>query len=138
MSPWKVMNAIFKPGVRPTKEEISKVGSFFFCRFLGSNEHSVGIGNIINLYDKIPIQNQYQLARGLSRQLELHKKVDVIHYQHQKTPKNIEEILQKLELYYKVNRETSLRYLELMASNEKGRIQLDRIMATYAEGQLKD
>ena len=66
LSSWQVMMSIFKPNVTPTPEEIKELNSFFFCRLLGNNKHSVPISAVLNKNHHIPTDVQFKFAQDYS------------------------------------------------------------------------
>jgi len=134
MSPWSVMSSIFKPNIKPTPEEIKSINSFFFCRYLASNKHSVPIASVINKYHKIPIDVQYLFAKDYSNLVQLHRSVKFINYRAQKTPKELEEIYTNLEKRYKISRQTAEEYFKTLVKTPEGQECLNETMNMYKEG----
>ena len=60
-------NDIFKAlkkGRLPSDEEIKKIPSFMFCRYLGTNAITIAPANVFNVYHKqIPMTLQYKMIK---------------------------------------------------------------------------
>ena len=136
MSSWQVMSSILKPNLKPTKEEICTLNSFFFCRYLSSNRHSVPIADHINRYYNIPVEAQYRFAKDYSDLVNLPRLVKFINVQNKKLDKNYEKILENIERKYKVSRTKSEEYFNMMVATEEGQEKLDEIMEMYQEGKV--
>ena len=136
MSSWQVMSSILKPNLKPTKEEICTLNSFFFCRYLASNRHSVPIADNINRNYNIPISTQYIFAKDYSDLVNLPSLVKFINVQNKKLDKNYEKILENIERLYTISRAKSEEYFNLMVATEEGQSKLDEIMEIYQEGKV--
>jgi len=134
LSSWDVMSSILKPKVNPNKEEIQSLNSFFFCRYLISNKHSVPIAAVINRYHHIPLDVQFRFAQDYSDLVNLPSYVKFINYRPQKTPKEMEVILKNLERRYKVSRQTAEMYFETAVKTPEGQKMLSETMEMYIEG----
>jgi hypothetical protein len=137
LSEWQTMMSIFKPQVEPTSEEIDKINSFFFCRLLGNNKHSVPIAFAINANYNIPVKTQFRFAQDYSDNMQLPRLVKFINFQKDKISPDIEKILTNLERKYKITREQSQQYFDLMRATPEGQEQLGAIMEMYTEGIRK-
>lgn len=119
---FKTMTGVLDPKTNPTDEEINKIPSYIFCRWLSGNPHTIQAANLINAYDKIPIENQYKMIKTA-----FSGKVKFIPY-----PKNTkEDTLKKVEYlssYFKISFEKAKEYLEFISKEE-----LDMIVAMYED-----
>lgn len=123
---FKTLTGAIDPKKNPTNEEIQKIPSYIFCRWLSGNPHTISAANAINLYDDIPIENQYWMVKHAFA-----GKVKFIPY-----PKNVtEQSLKKIEYiskHFKINEEKAQEYIEFMDVNE-----LQGIIDMYTEMELK-
>lgn len=108
-----MMKALNKPGNKmPTAEEIDKIPSYIFCRWLSGNPYTIQAANQINLYDKIPVYNQFHLVNKA-----FGSKIRYIPY-----PKNIKESgSQEIDIlvkHFNINENTARDYLELISPEE--------------------
>jgi len=110
----------------PTLEEINKIPSYIFCRWLSGNPHTIIASNQINIYDRIPIENQYNIIKTA-----FGGKIKYIPY-----PKNTtENILKKVEflsLHFKISEEKAKEYLEYISEKE-----LKYIVDMYTDHEFK-
>ena len=137
LSSWQVMSSILKPNIHPTPEEIKTINSFFFCRYLGSNKHSVPIAGVLNRIYNIPIEAQFKFAQDYSDLVGLPRLVKFINYQKEKTSPDIEKLLTNLERKYNITREHPMQYFEMMRQTQDGQEQLGEIMEMYDTGIQK-
>lgn len=108
-----MMKALNKPGNKmPTAEEIDKIPSYIFCRWLSGNPYTIQAANQINLYDKIPVYNQFHLVNKA-----FGGKIKYIPY-----PKNLKDTESKdidiLVKHFKINSELAKEYLGLISNEE--------------------
>lgn len=110
----------------PSSEEIQKIPSYIFCRWLSGNPHTISAANAINLYSDIPIENQYYMIKRA-----FGGKVKFIPY-----PKNtsVDELkkVQYIGQQFNISIEKAKEYLELISNEE-----LSKIMEMYSEHELK-
>jgi len=128
LSGWQVMSSVFKPNIKPSPEEIEKINSFFFCRYLGSNKHSVPIAANINKNYNLPIAIQYRFAKDYSDLVNLPLKVKFIQFKNQKKDALVEEVLTLLETSYKISRSQAEDYFQMLLKTAEGQKQLDEMM----------
>lgn len=110
----------------PTLEEIQKISSFVFCRWLSGSPHTISAANAINVYTDIPIENQYKMIKSAFA-----GKIKYIPY-----PKNIsEETIKKIKYiseYFNINEDKAKEYLELMSPDE-----INTIIKMFTDHELK-
>lgn len=120
------MTSVLNPKANPSIEEINKIPSYIFCRWLSGNPHTIIAANMINAYDKIPIENQFNMVRNAFA-----GKVKFIPY-----PKNTkEDTLKKIEYigkHFNISLEKAKEYLEFISDEE-----LNNIVTMYTEYELK-
>lgn len=123
---FKTLTSALDPKKQPTQEEIQKIPSFIFTRWLSGSPHAIGAANAINLYADIPIENQYYMIKNAFA-----GKIKYIPY-----PKNItEDKLKKVQFiadYFKISEEKAQEYLEFISEKE-----LKQIVDIYTEYELK-
>ena len=122
LTSWQVMSSIFKPELKPNKEEISQLNSFFFCSYLSNNQNSIKIAALLNLWYKIPEPVQYRFAKDYADAKLLSKKIKFISFNKQKTPPEMEKILGNISKKYKVNSAAAMEYFELMDNDQRNEV----------------
>jgi hypothetical protein len=124
---FKTITSVLNKTKNPTEEEIAKISSYIFCRWLSGSPMSIFAANQINFYDNIPIENQYYLIKNVFA-----GKINYIPY-----PKNIKiEILKKIEYlsdFFKISFEKAQEYLEFISDKE-----LNEIVDIYSTQELKN
>jgi len=131
LSSWDVMSSILKPQVTPNKEEIQSLNSFFFCRYLSSNKHSVPIAAVINRYYHIPKEVQFQFAQDYSDLVGLPRLVKFINYRAPKISKEQEAIYTNLSKRYKISRTKAEEYFNLLVQTQEGQETLTETMLMF-------
>lgn len=104
----------------PTAENIEKIPSYVFCRWLSGNMFAIHAANQINLYSNIPIQNQFHIinkAFGGKIKYIPYPKADKTD-----TTKTIEVLIK----HFKINEELAREYLDVIDENE-----LKQLMEIY-------
>lgn len=123
---FKTLTSALDPKKNPTEEEIKKIPSFIFTRWLSGSPHAISAANAINLYNDIPIENQYYMIK-----YAFGGKIKYIPY-----PKNItEDKLKKVEFiadHFKISEEKANEYMDLISKEE-----LKSIIDMYTEYELK-
>lgn len=123
---FKTLTGAIDPKKKPTDDEIEKIPSYIFCKWLSGNPNSIMAANAINMYDAIPIQNQYWMVKNAFA-----GKIKFIPY-----PKNVsQDQLKKVEFiakHFKISEEKAAEYIDLMDINE-----LNDIINMYTELELK-
>ena len=116
------MTGVLDKNSKPSNEEIEKIPSFIFCRWLSGNPATIMASNQINYYDKIPIVTQYKMIKtvfaGKIKFIPYPKNVD------QQQLKNIEYLTD----YFKISEEKAREYLEFISEDE-----LNSIIQMYEE-----
>jgi len=120
------MTSALDKNKNPSTEDIQKIPSYIFCRWLSGNAHTILAANQINYYDKIPIENQYKMIKNVFA-----GKIKFIPY-----PKNTnEDVLKKIQYlceYFKISEDKAKEYLDYISKDE-----LDFIINIYTEQELK-
>lgn len=123
---FKTLTSALDPKKNPTTEEIQKIPSFIFTRWLSGSPHAISAANAINLYSDIPIENQYYMVK-----YAFGGKIKYIPY-----PKNVsEDKLKKVQFiadHFKISEEKAQEYLEFISKDE-----LEKIVNIYTEYELK-
>lgn len=109
---FKTMTGCLDPKKSPKPEDLKKISSFVFCRWLSGSPFSVIAANQINYYYDIPIENQYNMIKNAFA-----GKIKYIPY-----PKNETEDKQKhvqyLIEYFKISEEKARDYLRYISKEE--------------------
>lgn len=123
---FKTLTGVLDLKKNSTDEEIQKIPSFIFCRWLSGNRATIGAANMFNMYSDIPIINQYKMIRSAFA-----GKIKFIPY-----PKNVtQESLKSTEFlskHFNISEEKAQEYLTLIDKDE-----LKRIIDMYTEYELK-
>lgn len=123
---FKTLTSALEPKKTPTLEEIQKIPSFIFCKWLSGSPHAISAANAINLYSDIPIENQYYMVKNAFA-----GKIKFIPY-----PKNVtEDKLKKVQfvaLHFNISEEKAQEYMDLISKEE-----LKSIVDMYTEHELK-
>jgi len=123
---FKTITSSLDPKKVPKLEEIQKIPSYIFARWLSGHPMTMPAANAINLYDDIPIENQYNMVKSAFA-----GKVKYIPY-----PKNDSNKTQKsvefIQKHYKINEDKAREYMDLMDPK-----QLKEIIDMYTEEELK-
>ncbi len=123
---FKTLTSALDPKKHPTTEEIQKIPSFIFTRWLSGSPHAIIAANAINLYSDIPIENQYYMVKNAFA-----GKIKYIPY-----PKN--ESIDKMKKaewvadHFKISEEKAKEYMDLISKEE-----LKSIVDMYTEYELK-
>lgn len=110
----------------PSPEEIQKIPSYIFCKWLAGNPHTISAANMINMYDAIPIENQYWMVKNA-----FGGKVKYIPYPKSESEKDLKQT-QFIAEHFKISTEKAKEYIELMDPKE-----LKDIVDMYTEYELK-
>lgn len=123
---FKTMTSVLNTKQNPSEDEINKIPSFIFCRWLSGNSNTVLAANQLNLFSNIPMVNQYKMIKSVFA-----GKIKYIPY-----PKNVNADALKKEQYianyFKINIDKAKEYLELMDNNE-----INTIVSMYEQYELK-
>lgn len=123
---FKTLTSAIDPKKTPTVEEIEKIPSYIFCKWLSGNPATIMAANAINMYDAIPIQNQYWMVKHAFA-----GKIKFIPY-----PKSVSQDSLKKEEYaakhFNISLEKARDYLELMDPAE-----INNIVQMYTEQEHK-
>lgn len=105
-------------GKDSSKEDIRKISTYIFCKYLASNSRTIQIANFLNAYYKLPPEVQYDFVKNA-----LNGKIKFIKYlnnQTEKIPKDVEYLMK----YYKISSEVAKTYLNEIEPSELNRIRL--------------
>lgn len=123
---FKTMTGVLNPKLNPSPEEIQKIPSYIFCRWMAGNPHTIIAANMINLFDKIPIENQYLMVKNAFA-----GKIKYIPYIKDTSEKELKQV-QYVSEHFKINNELAREYINLMDKNE-----LNDLVQMYTEHELK-
>lgn len=123
---FKTITSVLDPKKNPSNEDLQKISSYIFCKWLSGSPHAVGAANQINLYSDIPIENQYKMIKSAFA-----GKIKYIPY-----PKSItEDKLKKIKYiaeHFNINEDKANEYLEYMSVDE-----INKIITMYSDYELK-
>ena len=107
----------------PTSEDLKKIQSFVFCKWLAGDGRTILTANTINQYYDIPIENQYYLVKN-----KFAGKIRNIKYiKADKDDSNL-AMLSILEKHFKISTEKAKEYLTFISNDE-----LNYLKESYAE-----
>ena len=129
MTPFKVMTSLLN-NQTPTEEEIKTLNSFFMCRWLSNNKHSLPMAHTINLYYNMPILIQYKFCEDFVAMVNMKSKVNFISFSKEKQNKDLLQYIENIQKRYKVNEVQAQEYYNLM--DEEAR---EYIYNLYNEGR---
>lgn len=109
---FKTMTGVLDVKSKPSLEEIEKIPSYIFCRWLSGNPQTVFAANMINQFDAIPIENQYQIVKSAFA-----GKIKFIPYPKQHK-EDIEQCVKNISDYFKISEQKAKEYLNFISSEE--------------------
>lgn len=92
-------------------EEISKIPSYIFCKWLSGNKYTILASNEINKFYNIPIECQYKMIKSAFQ-----GKIKFIKFP--KNSKDLTQDIEKISKYYNVSIEKAKMYLEFISDEE--------------------
>ena len=109
---------VLKKGPIPPIQDLEKIPSFMFCRFIGGHNITIAAANQFNLYNKIPMHLQYKMIHNTFAGKGIYPQMI----------KNIpkDESLDVLCKHYKINRELGKEYKQFISDEE-----LDKLKRIY-------
>lgn len=107
-----VFKSVLTKNKTPSEDEINKVSSYQFCRWLSGSHQTIFDANLLNQYDKIPMINQYHLIKG-----KYAGKIKFIPYP-KNTKINDEKTLNYLMDYFKISSEKAREYITIVSETE--------------------
>lgn len=119
---FKTMIGVMDPKKKPTPEEIQKIPSYVFCRWLSGNPNTVQAANQINYYFDIPIENQYNMIKTAFA-----GKIKYIPYPKKESENKLKQIDYICE-HFKISEAKSKEYLQLIDKTE-----LEEIVQMYED-----
>ena len=109
------MFTVFKKCLNPratfTDEDVGKVNEFVFCRWLSGNPNTLQLAQFFNQYPNVPMKLKLQMVQKV-----VNGKIRYIPYPKQE--KDINELINKISLYYNVNNNIAKLYLEFISKDE--------------------
>lgn len=123
---FQTLTGVLDPKKNPSVEEIKKIPSFIFCRWLSGHRATIGAANMFNLYNDIPIENQYKMIK-----VAFGGKIKYIPY-----PKNVTinsvKSTEFISTHFNISYEKAQEYLEFLSKEE-----LKYIVQMYTDLELK-
>lgn len=107
----------------PTSEDLKKIQSFVFCKWLAGDSRTIETANTINQYCDIPIENQYYLVKN-----KFAGKIRNIKYIKSEKDDSNAAMLSILEKHFKISTEKAKEYLTFISDSE-----LNYLKDLYAE-----
>lgn len=123
---FKTLTSALDPKKHPTVEEIQKIPSFIFCRWLSGSPHAIIAANAINLYSDIPIENQYYMVKNA-----FGGKIKYIPYPKSESVDKMKKA-EFVAQHFNISEEKAKEYMDLISKEE-----LKRIVDMYTEYELK-
>lgn len=120
------MTGVLDTRKNPSIDEIQKIPSYIFCRWLSGNPHTIIAANMINLYPNIPIECQYEMIKTAFA-----GKVKYIPYP-KNEPKDKQKKIEFIADWFKISLEKAKEYLDYISQEE-----LETIVNMYTERELK-
>lgn len=111
------MTGCLDPKKNPSNEDLQKIPSFVFCRWLSGNVYTILAANQINYYYDIPIENQYNMIKSVFA-----GKIKYIPYPKNSKDEENQKTLEYLCDYFKINNYEALEYLDLISKEELNKI----------------
>lgn len=111
------MTGCLDPKKSPSNDDLQKIPSFVFCRWLSGNAYTILAANQINYYYDIPIENQYNMIKSVFA-----GKIKYIPYPKNSKDEENQKTLEYLCDYFKINNYEALEYLDLISKEELNRI----------------
>ena len=109
---FKILTGVLDVRTNPSDEDIEKITSFIFCRWLSGNASTVLAGNQINYYNKIPMVNQYRMIKTVFA-----GKIKYIPYPKNLKPEGIKQLYCLAE-YFKINIDKAEEYTNIISKSE--------------------
>lgn len=124
---FKIINGALSPHKKIDENEVEKIPSFLFCRWLSGDPRTILAANQFNYYHKeIPMINQYKIINTAYA-----GKIKYIQAPKNAGSKNSKE-LEYLCAHFEISMEKAQEYLELIDKKE-----LKEIVDMYTEYELK-
>lgn len=116
---FKTMTGCLDPKKSPSIDDLQKIPSFVFCRWLSGNIYTILAANQINYYFDIPIENQYNMIKNVFA-----GKIKYIPYPKKEPESDLEKqkIIEYLCDYFKINNYDAVEYLDLISKEELTKI----------------
>ncbi len=130
LTPFKVMTSLLNNDI-PTEAEKETMNSFFLCRWLSNNKHTLQMANIINIYYNVPIKIQYKFCEDYIFLTSMKNKVKFISFSKETQNKDYQKLLENIQKKYNVNEIQAQEYFGLMDNNTR-----DKIYNMYDVGKV--
>lgn len=112
-TPYSIIKSAVDKSFMPTKEELSKINSFFLVRYISNDPNTIYIANTLNCnVSFIPIEAQYKFVRESTL-----NKVAFINYP-KKDKKYSKQNIKLIKTHYKCNDRIAKEYIDLMPEEE--------------------
>lgn len=123
---FKTITSALDPKKTPSEEDINKIQSYVFCRWLSGNPHAIQAANMINVYSDIPMVNQYNMVKSA-----FGGKIKYIPYPKNISEKELKEV-EYVSAHFNISLEKAKEYIDLISKKE-----LKQIVDMYTEYELK-
>lgn len=112
---WNTVFTVMDKKKRPSDEEIQKIPSFMFMKWLGGNSSTIFAANQINFYYHIPIVNQYDMIKQSFAGNNLYIKMP-------KSKENTQAVDEILARHFKINIDKVQEYKDIIGDKEASKI----------------
>ena len=113
-NPFETMQGLIKNTQVP-EEDIKKLPEFIFRRYLSGNVVGLNIAQIFNIYNQVPIYNQYKFAETFLKK----NNVNFIKYPKGSKALNInDEDIKTIQKHYQVNETLAIEYINTLGSKK--------------------
>lgn len=109
---FKTMTSVLDKRKTPSIDEILKIQSYVFCRWLTGSPKMVSVANDINRFDKIPIQNQYLLVKH-----QFAGKINYVPYPKKGKTNNARDV-EIIQDMLKLSTDKAIDYLKYISQDE--------------------
>lgn len=113
MDTFKVITSCLNKKTQIPEEEIEKIPSYIFLRWLSGSPYTILAANSINMYNKIPMLNQFYMIRNA-----FGDKIKFIKYPKTSNEKGDSYELECLMKYFNISLEKAKEYYELIDEKE--------------------
>ena len=120
---WKTIFKVLDKNTYVKDEDISKINSYLFLRWLGNNQYTVLAANKLNQYSKIPMINQYNMVRDAFGGKRLYIK-------YPKSTSDADKYREAIAWHFRINPNLSAEYQQFIPEQE-----LEDILSLYNEAK---
>ena len=121
LTPFKVMTSLLN-NTTPTSDEIGTMNSFFACRWLSNNKHTLPMANTINRHYNIPVNVQYKFYEDYIYLTNMKNDVKFISFSKDKQDKNFIKLMENIQRKYNIGVDQAQIYYNLMTNEQKNEI----------------